>query len=404
MVSAHASPLAAPGSGDHGGQNVHVRGLSIALAGRGHAVSVYTRRDTPELDRTVILADGVEVVHLDAGPAAPIAKDDLLPMMSELAVDLRRAWAHSRPDVAHAHSWTSAVATMSVARRSLVPTAITFHGLGQVKRGVQGSRDSSPRERIPIERHLARTVDRALATSRDEVVELRSIGAPGDRVELIPGGVDTETFSVEGPMEPRDPERPRVLVLGRLVERKGIGDVLEALAQLPGVEVVVAGGPPRERLDRDREAIRLEALARSLGVRDRVDLRGRVERQAIPGLLRSSDVVVCAPWFEPLGLAAVEAMSVGVPVVASAVGGLADAVVDGETGLLVPPRNPDAIASAVRALLGDRPLRMRMGGAGARRARTHYTWEGVARRIEAGYETLLAEGRGARAGGAVRLP
>jgi glycosyltransferase involved in cell wall biosynthesis len=346
----------------------------------------------------VILADGVEVVHLDAGPPAPIRRDDLLPLMSELALDLRRAWAVNRPDVAHAHYWMSGVATMSAARRSLVPTAMTFHGLGQVKRGVQGSKDSSPRERCPIERHLARTVDRLLVTSRDEVVELGGMGAPAERVELVPGGVDAETFSVEGPMEPRDPARPRVLVLGRLVERKGIRDVVEALAPLPGVELVVAGGPPRQRLDRDREAIGLDALARSLGIRERVDLRGRVDRRSVPALLRSSDVVVCAPWFESFSLAAVEAMSVGLPVVASAVGGLVDAVVDGETGLLVPPRDPGAIASAIRTLLEDRSLRMRMGGAGARRARAHYTWEAVARSAEAGYERMLPEHRITRAG------
>jgi glycosyltransferase involved in cell wall biosynthesis len=180
-----------------------------------------------------------------------------------------------------------------------------------------------------------------------------------------------------------------VLVLSRLVERKGIGNVIEAVAQLPDVELVIAGGPPRARLDRDREAIRLDQLARDLGVRDRVDLRGRVERRDTPALVRSADVVVCAPWYEPFGLVALEAMSCGVPVVASAVGGLLDTVVDGVTGIHVPPRNSEGIAVAVRTLLDDRALRMRLGAAGARRARDRNSWDEVARLTEAAYERML---------------
>src|SRR5690606_7561076 len=89
-------------------------------------------------------------------------------------------------------------------------------------------------------------------------------------------------------------------------------------------------------------------------------------------------VVACVPWYEPFGIVPLEAMACGVPVVASAVGGMVDTVVDGHTGVHVPPRCPGRIASALRSLLGDDELRRSMGAAGARRARRHYRWEAIA--------------------------
>jgi glycosyltransferase involved in cell wall biosynthesis len=170
-----------------------------------------------------------------------------------------------------------------------------------------------------------------------------------------------------------------VVVVSRLVERKGVGNVIRALADVPDAEVVVAGGPERAELDDDLEAQRLRRLARRHGVTDRVDLRGRVDRGRLPELIRSADVVACVPWYEPFGIVPLEAMACGRPVVASAVGGLLDTVVDGVTGIHVPPRQPHVVADAIGRLLGDEALRHRLGRAGARRARARYGWPGVAR-------------------------
>ena len=141
---------------------------------------------------------------------------------------------------------------------------------------------------------------------------------------------------------------------------------------------VVAGGPDRSALDDDTEVTRLRAHARKLGVDGRVDWRGAVPREHIPALVRSADVVVCAPWYEPFGIVPVEAAACGIPVVASAVGGMLDTVVDGTTGLHVPPRQPDRLASAIRELLGDPVRRRRMGRVAARHARRRYGWDRIA--------------------------
>jgi glycosyltransferase involved in cell wall biosynthesis len=152
----------------------------------------------------------------------------------------------------------------------------------------------------------------------------------------------------------------------------------------------VAGGPPRAELWQDAEVRRLAALARRLGVEDRVEFRGRVGRDELPVLLRSADAAVCVPWYEPFGIVPLEAMACGVPVIASAVGGMLDTVVDGVTGLLVAPQRPDQVAEAACELLRE-PVRARaLGLQGVRRVRTRYAWDHVAA-VTLGVYRSLAE-------------
>jgi len=353
MVSEHASPLAVLGGVDAGGQNVHVAALAAALGRMGDEVVVHTRRDAEELPRRVALAPGVQVDHVTAGPARELPKDELLPHMDAFARELRAAWRAEPPDVVHAHFWMSGLAALEAAADLGIPVVQTFHALGTVKRRHQGDADTSPPERLAIERRIARTADRIVATCTDEVFELLRMGAGRRSISVVPCGVDLRRFGPDGPVEARPPGRARLVAACRLVERKGIGDVVEALADVPRAELHVAGGPEPAQLDRDPEARRLRALAERAGVGDRLVLRGRVGRDAMPGLLRSADAVVCAPWYEPFGLVPLEAMACGVPVVATAVGGQIDSVVHGATGLHVPPRDPAALAAALRSLLAD---------------------------------------------------
>jgi glycosyltransferase involved in cell wall biosynthesis len=153
-------------------------------------------------------------------------------------------------------------------------------------------------------------------------------------------------FRPDGPAAPRPSGAARLLVVSRLVERKGIGDVVAALARLPGVELLVAGGPPAAELAGDPEARRLAGLAERAGVAGRVRLLGRVGRCDLPALYRSADLVVNVP--------------------------------DGVTGAHVPPRRPGLLAEAVAGLLADPERRATLGATGARRARRRYGWDRIA--------------------------
>ena len=389
MVSEHASPLAVLGGVDSGGQNVHVAALAEEMARRGIEVSVYTRRDDASLPDRVRLGPGVTVEHVAAGPARPIPKDLLLPYMRRFARTLQAAWTARPPDIVHAHFWMSGRAAIEAGAVLDLPLVQTFHALGVVKRRHQGTKDTSPPERLAIEEAIARRVDQIVATSSDEVFELLRMGADLRRVRVVPCGVDLELFSPNGPAEKRRRGRSRLVIVSRLVERKGVGNVIETLAALPETELVVAGGSDAAELENDPEARRLMAIAEELGVRDRVDFRGRVERADLPALLRSADAVVCVPWYEPFGIVPLEAMACGVPVVASAVGGLLDTVVDGVTGVHVPPRSPERLAEVLRTLLADRELRASLGKAGAERARARYAWEHIADATLEAYTCLV---------------
>jgi D-inositol-3-phosphate glycosyltransferase len=401
MVSEHASPLAVLGGVDAGGQNVHVAALATAMGRRGIEVVVYTRREDPSLPRRVRFAPRIVVEHVDAGPPAPISKDLLLPYMDVFAKDLERSWMSWRPDIVHAHFWMSGRASLAAAGRFSVPVVQTFHALGVVKRRHQGEKDTSPPERLAVEKEIIRGVDSIVATCSDEVFELLRLGADARRISVVPCGVNLDLFRPDGPVEERPADMHRLVVVSRLVERKGVGNVISALPKLPETELIVAGGPDASGLRDDPEARRFMSLARSFDVEDRVHLRGRLDRQSVPALMRSADAVVCVPWYEPFGIVPLEAMACGVPVVVSAVGGLVDSVVDGVTGLHVPPRRPDRLAGALRSLLADPNRRAALGAAGVKRSRSRYGWDRIAGATLEAYADLERD-REPRGEGALR--
>ena len=218
-----------------------------------------------------------------------------------------------------------------------------------------------PAARIPTERLLARRADRILATCEDELSELIRMGAHRGRVSIVPCGVDADEFSPYGPAVPRG-ARPRLVSIGRLVRRKGVDELVAALARVPDAELLVAGGPAAAAPPTPTPPA--AALGRPLrGGRPREDARRGAPRAGAP-LLRSADAVVCAPWYEPFGIVALEAMACERAVVATEVGGLQDTVVHGVTGLHVPPRRPDALAAALRdAVRSDAARGVRRRGA-----------------------------------------
>jgi D-inositol-3-phosphate glycosyltransferase len=353
---------------------------------------VFTRRDSPRPPDAVRFAPGVTVRHVPAGPPRPLPKDDLLRYMPAFADWLSARWRDQPPDVAHAHFWMSGIAAIRAAARSLVPVVQTFHALGSVKRRWQAEADTSPPQRPDAEATIARQATAIIATCTDEVSELVAYGARPETMYVVPCGVDCDRFrpavevGIAGPHSPA-----RVLTLGRLVRRKGNDTVIEAIAAMPGTELVIAGGPDPGRLREDPEVARLRRVADACGAADRVCFTGRVAHADVPALLGSADIVVSAPWYEPFGIVPVEAMACGKAVVVSAVGGHLDTVEDGVTGRLVPPRDPAALTAALTQLLAEPGLRRRLGTAGAARAAARYSWDKIAAETEAVYDRVRQE-------------
>jgi glycosyltransferase involved in cell wall biosynthesis len=388
MVSEHANPLATVGGVDAGGQNIHVAALASQLVERGNDVTVFTRRDDTTSPVRVTAPQGYVVEHVPAGPPTEVPKDELLPHMSAFAAYLHSRWRAESFDLVHAHFWMSGLAASFAAGLVGMPVTMTFHALGTVKRRQQGARDTSPPTRIALEADLCRGVDHVIATCNDEVAELGDMGLPPERVTVVPCGVDLPSDRAFAPRE-EFLSPPRLLVLGRLVERKGVGNVIEALAELPRATVTIAGGPSADALEADPEVGRLIQLADEVGVAERVGFVGRVPHDDVPALMREHDIVVAVPWYEPFGIVPVEAMACGRTVVGSAVGGLLDTILPGTTGELVPPRRPDLLAATLRQLIGSPERCRRYGAEGFARAKGGYQWSQVAAATEAVYQSVL---------------
>ncbi|MGW2488241.1 glycosyltransferase [Streptomyces sp. NPDC001606] len=387
MVSEHASPLAALGGPDAGGQNVYVAQTARQLARKGYRVTVYTRRDAAGLPDRVTLIDGVQVVHVPAGPPAPLPKDELLPHMAEFGAFLARQWAANPPDVVHSHFWMSGLAALTGTRGLGIPVVQTYHALGTVKKRYQGAADTSPAERLAIEEAIGHECARIIATCSDEVAELKAMGLPEDRISVVPCGVDPDQFAPAGRTRPPGARR-RLLAVGRLVPRKGFDRAIRALAGVPDAELLIAGGPEADLLGSDPEAARLYGIAGEYGVLDRVTLLGGVGRARMPRLMAGADLVLSLPLYEPFGIVPLEAMACATPVVATAVGGQLDTVVDGTTGVLVPADDDYDLGAVVRSLLADPERLARYGAAGRQRVLTHYTWDRVAEGVAGVYSEV----------------
>ncbi len=388
ILSMHTSPLAQPGQGDSGGMNVYVRELSASLAQAGVDVRVYVRRWADGLPDRVRVEPGLEVVHVDAGPVH-LAKEQL-PSVVDAFADGVAADLDGRPvDALHANYWLSAVAAHSLKHELDLPLVATFHTLARVK---AEAGDAEPEVRVRAEVAVIGCCDAICASNPVEAEQLVELyGAPVDRIELVPPGVDHAFFSPGERAGARAAlgldDRPTLLFVGRIQPLKGLGIAVRALAQLadPRARLVVVGGPSGS--DGPDELDRVRTLISELGVQDRVCFVEPQEHHRLSTFYRAADVVVVPSRSESFGLVALEAAACGVPVVAAAVGGLRMLVDDGSSGYLVDSRDPTDFAARIDGLLAD-PARSAAMGRAASELADRYAWSTTAGRLRRLYADL----------------
>lgn len=405
LVSEHASPLAVLGGVDCGGQNVYVAEVAVRLAAAGCRVDVFTRQDRGDAPTVYRWADRVRVINVPAGPPTFVRKEELLPFMPEFAAFMLGFMEAERIryDVVHANFFMSGLVAADLKRDAGVPFVTTFHALGRVRRLHQGCADAFPGERIAIEERVVRETDRIIAECPQDADDLVTLyDAATNRMRIVPCGVDPARFhpvrrerarAVLGlPMD-----EPVVLQLGRMVPRKGVDDVLRSagvLRQRHGLDarvLIVGGESETPDVERTPELARLADVAREAGVDDRVTFVGRRAGDALRYYYSAADVFVSAPWYEPFGITPIEAMACGTPVVGSRVGGIKYTVVDGETGYLVPPHDPDAIADRVARLLRAPDERAAFARNGIARVRSRFSWDEVVRQLLTVYDEVAGE-------------
>jgi D-inositol-3-phosphate glycosyltransferase len=391
LISLHTSPLIQPGSGDGGGMNVYVREVASALAQAGVDCTTYTRADRPGLPAEIQVEPGHRVVHVAAGPY-DLPKEALAAEVDAFTAGVAdHLRAGEGVDVIHGNYWLSGVVGHRLKHELDVPLVSTFHTLARVK--AEGG-DLEPAWRDRAEAEVIGCSDAICVSCPEEERQFRRLyGDPAGRIEIVPPAVEHAFFAPGDRAGARravglPTDRPIVLFVGRIQPLKAPDVAIRAVAELPGVELVIVGGASGAGGAHELRAA--TALVDDLGLVGRVRFVEPQPHHILSSYYRAADVVIVPSRSESFGLVALEAAACGVPVVASAVGGLLNIVHDGVTGLLVDGRDPVRFARAVRQLLADPAGAAAMGAAGAVRAR-RFTWSFTAARLRRLYTDLAAQ-------------
>lgn len=297
-----------------------------------------------------------------------------------------------KPRLLHAHDWLSAPAAVTLKHLLRVPLVATIHATEHGRS--RGSISTPMQQQIHYwEWRLTYEAWKVFVCSgsmRNEVAAAFTL--PQDKVIVLPNGIDLESFDKHVP-EPGErgryalPWEKIIFFAGRHVYDKGVDVLIEAarivLSRRSDAKFVVAGDGPMR--------MHLEWLASSYGLGEKVLFTGRIRDDALYRAMKLADVVVVPSRYEPFGIVALEAMAAAKPVIASRVGGLSEIVVEGETGLLVPPEDPAALASAIELLLDNPAIAREMGLRGRRRVEELYRWDKIVRYMRYVYWRVLEE-------------
>lgn len=403
FISEHASPLAVLGGVDSGGQNVYVAEICKSLARLGYTIDIFTRKDDEDLPEIVEWLPGIRVVHVDAGPAREVPKEQLLGFMDEFTASMVQLIRRLRLEyeLVHANFFMSGLVASNIKRMLGIPYVITFHALGKIRMIHQKENDAFPATRLDIEQMIVEDADYIIAECPQDKQDLiEHYNANPTRITIIPCGFSSDEF---GPASKAGARRRLglhkndvvLLQLGRIVPRKGVDNVIRAmhyLKEIPNIKLLVVGGSDEKPdFDRDPEFKRLKALARAEGVESKVVFTGRRNRKQLKYYYQAADFFISTPWYEPFGITPLEAMACGTPVIGSDVGGIKYTVRHGETGFLVPPHDPEALAEAVKTGISCSEKYGELCRNAWKRVNENFTWSFVAEKAHRLYMRVMSE-------------
>jgi D-inositol-3-phosphate glycosyltransferase len=404
FISEHASPLALLGGVDNGGQNVYVAELSMQLVRKGYQIDIFTRRDSAEAPEIVEWQPGVRVIHVTAGPATYIAKEQLLQYMQEFTFQMLFFMSRQELyyELIHAHFFMSALVASNIKKATGIPYVVTFHALGLVRKLHQKQQDGFPPERTLIEKHIVDDANLLIAECPQDKEDLIfHYNADPERIAIVPCGFNPKEFyPIEKAAARKQlhlPEHDKIILqLGRMVPRKGVDNVIRALSvakkSTHELKLLVVGGESDSPDPAATPEIgRLQQVAKECDVYDQVLFTGRKSRSVLKYYYAAADIFISTPWYEPFGITPLEAMACGIPVIGSNVGGIKYSVVDQHTGFLVPPHQPDELAAKINQLLNDGILYHSMCKNAIKHVRHTFTWSKVASAVHQVYYKVLED-------------
>ncbi len=382
---------------------MYVAEICKSLARLGYQIDIFTRKDDESLPEIVEWLPGIRVVHVEAGPAREVPKEQLLGFMDEFTTSMvsfiRRLRLHY--ELVHANFFMSGLVASRIKLILGIPYVVTFHALGKIRMIHQKENDAFPAARLDIEQMIVEDADYVIAECPQDKQDLiEHYHADPTRITVIPCGFSSEEF---GPAS-KPAARRRLglhkndvvlLQLGRIVPRKGVDNVIRAmhyLREVPHIKLLIVGGSDEKPdFDRDPEFRRLKALAEAEGVEGQVIFTGRRNRKQLKYYYEAADFFISTPWYEPFGITPLEAMACGTPVIGSDVGGIKHTVRHGETGFLVPPHNPEALAAAVKTGISCPEKYGELCRNALKRVNENFTWSFVARQADRLYMRVMGE-------------
>ncbi|HEY6287309.1 MAG TPA: glycosyltransferase [Ktedonobacteraceae bacterium] len=394
MLSMHTSPLDMPGSTrDAGGLNVYINQLTRELGQSQNLIDIFTRRTDKYTPKVVQITPQVRVIHIQAGPSTPIQKHEIYQYVADFAqrIDAFKRNENRHYDVLHSHYWLSGAAALQLARRWAIPHITMFHTLAHLKH-LANPDEPEPSIRLEIERLLIQQADYIIASTNDERIQIiRHCAATPGQVRVIPCGIDLKLFKAQDQQQARiklglGHREPVLLFVGRLDPFKGPDLLLSSTAMMEEkAQIVIVGG----KSSHDKDTQQLKELAVQLKISKRVHFIDAQPQYKLPAIYSAADVTVVPSYHESFGLAAVESLACGTPVVATRAGGLTTVIQNNETGFLV-PRCPGFFAERLDSLLQNPTMLKEMSRA-ARPSVLQFSWKNVASKVQELYEDVINE-------------
>jgi mannosylfructose-phosphate synthase len=408
MISTHGYVSAEPefGKPDTGGQVVYVLELSKCLARMGYAVDILTRQfeDQP---CTEAISERARIVRIPCGGSEFIAKETLCEAIPEWVENASRWMRREKLSfrLINSHYWDAGLAGQAMANRFGIPHVHTPHSIGAWKRdNMDGSPDELERKynfrkRIREEKVIYDECDLLIATTPTQrnILTDSVYDVPLDKIRVIPPGYDDQRFfpvsiSTRHVLKQQlGLKGPVVLALGRIAKNKGYDLLLQAmppvLDRVPEARLVLAVGSTAPNDAELELAGGLRTLAEELGIADRVVFKDYIQDHELADHYRAADVFALSSRYEPFGMTAIEAMACGTPTVVTTEGGLCEQVAWGIEAVYANPFDPDAYGHAIAAVLQHPRIAAQLAKFGPRKARSRFTWTGIAQQLLSSLET-----------------
>jgi D-inositol-3-phosphate glycosyltransferase len=392
ILSVHSSPLGQPGVGDTGGMSIYIRELSRALAKSGCKIDIFTRVQDPITPEIIELDSNTRQIHIPAGEPVDLEKLLIYSHVPDFACNVEnfRKQNDLRYDLIFSHYWLSGIAGQYLRVWWQAPLIMMFHTLGAIKNAIAIGEDESDL-RIETEGRLANESDLIIAATEKEKSALKKFyNVPLDKIRVIPCGVNLDLF------KPLDRAKSRqtlglnagniILFVGRIERLKGINKMIQALPYLKDLKprLIIAG----EDGNRQGEMTALKNLAESLDVADSISFSGLVDYYKLPLYYNAADVCVLPSYYESFGLAPLESLACGTPVVANDVGDLRNIIIQGKTGYVVPENSPQLLAEQISIILSSKDAGL-YNPQSIRSSVERFNWENIALSIDNEFEELI---------------